>query len=228
VSHINWDDRGKAFAVWRTDESWNATEGKEWFGFRFNFVVETHLEAVKQVLTTHKLDNSQLKTLKRRVDALFPPMLETIFVDGRTNPMSLVEDKSLLNILQRPYKDRSSERVRDFNLAKERLGIIDNFVDISDWKSFCNQARSRSGELLLNNPKFIKMHEQYAQVAEQNLNKKVAQLKLRLKRQNEDSALAEELQIESALSTAILDGIHRPQIRLDSVGFIVVSGRNPL
>ncbi len=228
VSHINWDDRGKAFAVWRTDESWDATEGKEWFGFRFNFVVETHLEAVKQVLTTHKLDNSQLKTLKRRVDALFPPMLETIFVDGRSNPMSLVEDKSLLNILQRPYKDRNSDRARDFNLAKERLGIIDAFVDPSQWKNFCLQARSSSGELLLNHPQFIELHEQYAQIAEQKLNKKVQQLKLRLKRQNEDSVLAEELQIESALSTAILDGIRQPQIRLDSVGFIVISGHNPL
>ncbi|MDB9350080.1 protein DpdE [Nodularia spumigena] len=228
VSHINWDDRGKAFAVWRTDETWDAKEGKEWFGFRFNFVVETHLEAVKEVLTTHKLDNSQLKTLKRRVDALFPPMLETIFVDGRSNPMSLVEDKSLLNILQRPYKDRNTDRARDFNLAKERLGIIDAFVDASEWKNFCLQARSSSGELLLNHPKFIKLHEQYAQIAEQKLNKKVEQLKLRLKRQKDDSVLTEELQIETALSTAILDGIRQPQIRLDSVGFIVVSGRNTL
>jgi ATP-dependent helicase HepA len=228
VSYINWDDRGKAFALWRTDESWNATAGKEWFGFRCNYVVEANLEAVKQVLTTNKLDNYQYETLKRRVDALFPPLLETIFIDGRNHSISMVEDQSLLNILQRPYKDRKNDQYRDYNLAKERLGVIDTFVEPSQWKDFCYEARHRSRELLLEHRKFIKLYQQYAPVAKQKLNKKVQQLQLRLNRQNQDSALAEELKIEMALSAAILEGIHQPQIRLDSVGFIIVSGRNPL
>ncbi|MDH6057973.1 protein DpdE [Umezakia ovalisporum] len=228
VSYINWDDRGKAFALWRTDESWDATKGKEWFGFRFNYVVETHLANAKQVLTNHKLDSSHYKTLKRRVDAFFPPMLETIFVDARCHPMSLVEDELLLNILQRPYKDRSSDKSRDFNLAKERLGIIDAFVHATQWQNFCHQARSSSAELLLKNPEFMVLHEQYAQITEEKLNKKVEQLHLRLNWQNEDDALAAELQIESALRESILAGIRQPQIRLDSVGFMIVSGRNPL
>ncbi len=228
VSYINWDDRGKAFALWRTDESWNATGGKEWFGFRCNYVVEANLEAVKQVLTTNKLDNYQYETLKRRVDALFPPLLETIFIDCRNNSMSMVEDESLLNILQRPYKDRKNDQSRDYNLAKERLGVIDTFVEPSQWKDFCYEARHRSRELLLQHRKFIKLYQQSAPVAQQKLNKKVQQLQLRLNRQNQDSALAEELKIEMALSAAILEGIHQPQIRLDSVGFIIVSGRSPL
>ncbi|MEA5583475.1 protein DpdE [Nodularia harveyana UHCC-0300] len=228
VSHINWDDRGKAFALWRTDESWDATKGQEWFGFRFNYVVETNLEAVKQVLTTYKLDNSQNYTLKRRVDALFPPVLETIFIDGRNDSMSLVEDELLLKILQRPYKDRNSDKSKDYNLAKERLGIIDAFVVASNWKNFCHQARNSSSELLLKHPKFIALQKQSAQLAAEKLNKKVEQLNLRLNRQKDDSVLAQELQIETALNAAILEGIHQPQIRLDSVGFIIVSGQNPL
>lgn len=227
VSHINWDDRGKTFAVWRTDESWDATKGKEWFGFRFNYVVETNLEAVKEVLKTYTLDNSQSYTLKRRVDALFPPMLETIFIDGRNDSMSLVEDELLLKILQRPYKDRNSERSKDYNLAKERLGIIDTFVNPSDWQNFCHQGRKISSELLHKHPQFLSLQQEYVQMATEELNKKVEQLTLRLHRQKEDTALAQELEIENSLKTAILDGICQPQIRLDSVGFIVVSGRNP-
>ncbi|WP_414542381.1 protein DpdE [Nostoc sp. CCY0012] len=228
VSYINWDDRGKAFAVWRNDESWDAAPGKEWFGFRLNYLVETNLELAKKVLTTHQLDNSQAKILQRRVDGLFPPMITTIFIDGRSDVMSIVEDDLLLNILQRPYKDRNNDRCRDYNLAKERLGIIDNFVEPSNWKSFCHQVRSSSEKLLANRPDFINLHEQSAKVAEQKLSKRVEQLRLRLNRQPGDSALAEELQLETALSAAILEGIHQPQIRLDSVGFMIVSGRSPM
>lgn len=226
-SYINWDDRGKTFAVWRTDKSWDAIKGQEWFGFRFNYVVETNLEAVQEVLTSYKLDNSQYHTLKRRVDGLFSPMLKTIFIDGRHDAMTLVTDPTLLEILQKPYKDRSSDKSRDYNLAKDRLKIIDGFVDASHWKTFCHQARQTSTELLWQDSEFTELHKQYAQLAEQKLNKKVEQLQLRLKSQKDDSALAEELEIKTALSAAIIQGINQPQMRLDSVGFIILSGRNP-
>lgn len=227
VSYINWDDRGKAFALWRTDESWDATAGKEWFGFRCNYVVEANLEAVKHVLATKKLNNYPYETLKRRVDAVFPPVLQTIFIDCRNNSISMAEDQSLLNILQRPYKYRKNEQSRDYNLAKERLGVIDAFVKPDQWSDFCYRARNRSLELLLQHDKFMTSHQKYAQIAKEKLNKKLEELQLRLNRQNQDSALVEELQIEKALTPAILEGIHQPNIRLDSVGFIIVSGRNP-
>ncbi|MBR8833657.1 MAG: DEAD/DEAH box helicase family protein [Stigonema ocellatum SAG 48.90 = DSM 106950] len=228
LSYINWDDRGQAFAMWRTDTSWDAGEGMEWFGFRCNYIVEANLEIAKQVLIKYKLDNSKYKILQRRVDALFPPIMETIFIDGRYEPISIVEDEGLLNILQRPYKDRNSNQARDYNLAKERLGIIDDFVDASKWQNFCYQARKTSWELLSTRPDFMELCERYAKVAEKKLGNGIEQLRLRLNQQTWDRELAEELKIERALSAAILAGIQEPQIRLDSVGFIIVSGRSPM
>lgn len=229
VSYINWDDRGKAFALWRTDASWDDALGKEWFGFRLNYLVETNLESAKQILATYQLDNNaQFKILQRRVDALFPPSIKTIYVDSRDDSISNVEDELLLDILQRPYKDRSNDRCRDYNLAKERLTILDDFIESSDWRTFCYQARSSSAQLLVQRQDFITWQEQCVQVAEQKLTKKVEQLRLRLNRQPADVALAEELEIETALSAAILAGIRQPQIRLDSVGFMIVSGRSPM
>ncbi|MFH7024686.1 MAG: protein DpdE [Heteroscytonema crispum UTEX LB 1556] len=227
-SYIDWDDRGQAFALWRTDETWDSAEGKEWFGFRFNYVVETNLEIAKQVLIKYKLDSTQYTILKRRADALFPPIVETIFVDARKQPMSVVADEKLLNILQLPYKDKSSNQYWDYNLAKGRLGIIDDFVDANKWQDFCRQARSTSLELLSKRPEFRKLCEQLAKVGENKLGNRVEQLRLRMNLQTWDSALAKELDIESELSEALLEGIRHPQIRLDSVGFIVVSGRSPV
>jgi len=227
-NYIDWDDRGRAFALWRTDQSWDSSEGKEWFGFRFNYVVEANLEIARQVLTKSKLDDTKFKILKRRADALFPPVVETIFVDARNQPMNVVEHEKLLHILQLPYKDRNNNQYWDYNLAKGRLGIIDDFVNASQWQNFCYQARSTSLELLSQRPDFNDLCEQRAKVAEKKLGNRAEQLRLRLKRQTWDYALAEELNVESGLNEAILEGIRQPQIKLDSVGFIILSGRSPV
>ena len=59
------------------------------------------------------------------------------------------------------------------------------------------------------------------------------QLQLRLNRLSQseqllESVLADEISTETALSQAILAGIRRPHITLESVGFMVISGRPPL
>ncbi len=156
-------------------------------------------------------------------------MLETIFVDDQ---MCVVEDVALLNILQRPYKGKSGYP-RDYNLAKSRLSIIDNFVDPYQWSDFCRRARTTSESLLRDRSSFIELCERNAKIAEQKLGKRVEQLRLRLNRISEreqisDSVLGQELNIESALAAALLQGIRCPRIRLDSVGFIIVSGRSPV
>lgn len=233
ASYIHWDDRGQAFAIWRCDESRDAGEGMEWFGFRFNYIVEANLEIAQKVLTDLGIDNNKYKALKRRTDALLPPIIETIFMDARYEPMSIVEDEPLLNILQRPYKGKSSHPCRDYNLAKSRLPILNEFVDASNWQEFCHQARETSEILLRDRTFFISLCEQRARIADQKLGNRLDQLRLRLNRmaesaQTSHSLLAKEVNIETALSQAILEGIRHPRIKLDSVGFIVVSGRPPV
>ncbi|OUL31017.1 helicase [Nostoc sp. RF31YmG] len=225
LNYVEWDDRGQAFAIWRQDASWDTSKGKEWFGFQCNYLVEGNLKVADQILTGYQLDNLQYNIWKRRIDALFPPLIKTIFIDARSEVLCDVEDELLLNILQRPYsKDKYSKGAQDYNLAKERLEIIDNFVAANNWQNICYQVRDTSKQLLTERLDFIQLCEHYAQVAEQKLAHRVEQLRLRMNRQIGNSTLAEELKIETALSAAILKGIRQPEIKLDSVGFIVVSG----
>ncbi|MEG4802116.1 protein DpdE [Microcoleus sp. ARI1-B5] len=233
ASYIHWDDRGQAFAMWRCDRSWDAGEGMEWFGFRFNYVVETDLELAQQVLTDFELDRSRFVSVKRRADALFPPLVETIFIDARYEPMSIVEDEAVLKILQGSYKGKSSHPCRDYNLAKSRLSVLNEFVDESKWPDLCTQARETSEILLRDRTSFIELCEQRAKIADRKLGNRLDQLRLRLNRmaesaQTSHSLLAKEVNIETALSQAMLEGIRYPRTKLDSVGFIVVSGRPPV
>ncbi|MDZ8055480.1 MAG: protein DpdE [Aulosira sp. ZfuVER01] len=223
-SYIHWDDRGKAFAMWRVEETWNAGEGEEWYGFRFNYIIETNL-------TNYQGNNPKSKILQRLVDGLFPPIVESVFIDARNEPMCAVEDETLLNILHRPYKGKGG-KFRDYNLAKSRLSILDNFIESSNWSEFCYQAHRTSLELLSQRPEFIGLCENSATRAEQKLGKRLDQLRLRFNRltnQERFSApvLEQELNNETALNQVIIDGIRNPTIRLDSVGFIIVSGQHP-
>lgn len=223
-SYIHWDDRGQAFAMWRVEETWDAGEGEEWYGFRFNYVIETNLTNYTENFTKYKI-------LQRRVDGLFPPIVESVFVDARYEPMCAVEDETLLNILQRPYKGKGG-KCRDYNLAKSRLSLLDNFIESSNWQEFCYQARCTSLELLSQRPEFIALCENSATRAEQKLGKRLDQLRLRLNRLTNqerisNTVLKQELNNETELDQVIIKGIRHPAIRLDSVGFIIVSGRPP-
>jgi len=230
-SYIRWDDRGQAFAMWRHDESWDAAPGKEWFGFQFNYSIQTDVQPAEQVLQAQNIENYNLKALQRRADALFIPIFETVFVDARSEQMSLVEDAENLAILQRDYKGKGGPN-RDYNLSKNRTSLIDSFVDPLEWDDFCQKGRVVSEELLRGRSAFVEMCNSFAVTAAIQLENRVNQLQLRLNRLSKSeqllaSVLADEIKTESLLSEAVLAGIRRPHMTLESVGFIVISGRPP-
>ncbi|MEK0177989.1 protein DpdE [Microcoleus anatoxicus] len=231
-SYIRWDDRGQAFALWRHDESWDAEEGKEWFGLQFNYSIQTDLQPASQVLKAKNIENYNLKALQRRADALFLPVFETVFVDARNESMLLVEEEEILNILQRHYKGKGGPN-RDYNLSKNRTAMLDSFVDPLEWDDFCQRGRLRSEELLRGRSAFVEMCERSAVSAAIQLENRVNQLQLRLNRLSQseqllESVLADEISTESVLSQAVLAGIRQPSLTLESVGFIVISGRAPV
>ncbi len=233
ANYTHWDDRGQTFAMWRCDPSWEIEEGKEWFGFRFNYIVEADLEKLHQIFTKSRINHYKYEPLKRRVAALSSPFIETIFIDARQEAMSIVEEESVLKILQRSYKGKGSEPQRDYNLAKNRLPLIHDFIEANKWEDFCRQSRRNSERLLRDRTSFISQCEQRAQLAEQTLEHRVTQLRLRLDRltnqaQITPALLTQEIDREIAFNQVIIQGIRYPKIKLDSVGFIIISGRPPV
>lgn len=224
--YIHWDDRGQAFALWRHDKTWSVEEGMEWVGFRFDYIVEADLTLVSQVFEQYGANYASQVALKRRMDAIFPPVVETIFLDTR---MNVVKDQYLLNILQRPYSKRRKP-THDYSLSKVRMPIIDEFVSRDDWENLCRTSREQSTASLRNHPDFYDRCQHYATQAERQLGDRLEQLQLRLERQSQtniDVSLVQEIELERALKQVLVDGIRRPRIRPDSVGFYIVSGRSP-
>ena len=86
--------------------------------------------------------------------------------------------------------------------------------------------------MLCDRTSFSELCQQEAQVATLKLDNRLNQLQLRLNRVSQATAnsslLAEELTNNTTISQGLLQGIHRPRLKLDSVGFIIVSGRSPV
>ncbi|PAX53021.1 protein DpdE [Brunnivagina elsteri] len=224
-TYINWDDRGKTFAVWRVDENWDPAKGKEWYGFRFNYVVQANIDKYKK-------DAKNSKFLQRRVDGLFPPIVQSIFIDARCNPMRAVTNEAILNILQLHYKHKGGNN-RDYNLAKSRLSLIDEFIVPGKWQELCDRAGKMSLKLLTQQPYFRELCDKSTIYAGQKLDRRLDQLRLRLNRlqkqgQQVNALLEQELNNETELNKVIIEGIRNPSIKLDSVGFIILSGRHPI
>lgn len=226
--YVRWDDRGQAFAMWRHEQDWSSAEGSEWMGFRFNYVVEADLDEASQLLAGHGLSNASSQALSRRADALFPPFMETIHLD---TSMREVEDAALLKVLRRPYSKRSLP-TRDYSLDDNRLPVIERLVGADMWPILCREARDGSETLLRNRESFRSACERFASAAEREIARRIDQLRLRSDRQagygvSNNPSLSRDLLVEQSLITALAKGIRNPRLRLDSVGFIVVSGSVP-
>jgi ATP-dependent helicase HepA len=225
AAYLRWDDRGQAFALWRQVPSWPSEPGAEWVGFRFNYVIEADVLGAGRVLAEGS-GTADISALRRRADAWFPPRAWTTFIDGDGKA---VRDPSLLAILEAPYNPLR-EQGRDTNLAKEKVAVIGSCVDLERWPGLCREAREASRGLLLESQEFRETCERSAAQAESELNIRVEQLRLRTAHEGLGGTAAvpsdDDWAAERRLGDALIAGIRCPHVRLDSVGFLIVSGRN--
>jgi ATP-dependent helicase HepA len=219
ASYLDWDDRGKAFAMWRKDSQWDSSEGGEWVGFRFDYRIEIDAREIRAVLGRFSSLKMNKPALQRRGDALFPPFLETLFLDRNGQP---VEEESLGKILKRRYKGKGSGD-RDYNLAKERLPILDRFVAPQQWRSLCLNARETSEQILRESPRFTECCRTRTESAKRLLDTRIHQWQCRGDRFDDTN----ELELEIALREVFLAALASPRVQLDAVGFIILSGRSP-
>lgn len=217
--YIRWDDRGQVFAIWRHMDIWNS-EDTEWAGFRFDYIVEADVANAVNKLPQAQRRNPAV--LRRRSDAYFPPKFITVFIGL---DLEEVTDEELLKTLNLPF-DKSI----DTNLTKHRLQIIDQLIDPSLWPGLCRQARDKSEQIINENADFITWCKKCSDNARQGLDQRVTQLKLRTEQEKQlmsanRTVSEKDVEIERALCEVLVEGIEKPRVAIDSVGFICLSGR---
>jgi ATP-dependent helicase HepA len=218
---LRWDDRGTAFATWRQTDAWPAAEHGPWLGFKLAYIVAGDCDGA---VVRAGLNPQVTPVLRRRLDGLFAPRLQVLYVDLAFQE---VVDPRLLGLLELGYYTGSEAAHRDFNLGSRQEALF-SVVDPGRWAKLCDRARIVSEQLLRNSREFQTQVERTVHRAEEEL----GELNERLRRRatavlsetgSPDPWIAEEIQ----LNEAILQVAGSPHIQLDSIGFFVLTDQPP-
>ncbi|MFO7567825.1 MAG: protein DpdE [Enhygromyxa sp.] len=213
----DWEDRGRAYACWRVipqyEQRFNGAGPEDLF-FRFDFVVKPDVQAVAEHA---KRAGLSFGAVTRRAEEAFAPVFSTIWVDVDGDQ---VRNTELLKELSRPYGKH------DTNLRDSRWAKVDDLGLVANWSRVCEQAEAAARRHL---DQAIGLAEAVASAVrhvEERARRNALLLEARLAvsqtRTNERNALEVERKFTECLRMAIKD----PQVRLDSVGALFVSGHN--
>lgn len=224
-NYVQWDDRGRAYAIWRHEQSFSAAEGSEWLGFKLHYVIEADTERIRDVVDSSNLPSHAWRSIQRRADALLPPQLEVLYFDAQGQE---VTDPVLLSCLKRPFR-RVRDGGTDTNLHKNRLCILDSLIAPGHWDWACRTVRSVSEASLRQRQSFIDRVAAAASEATRQAEAEVALLAARAAATRDLVADVTEDSTDSAIQRAVARALHeavsKPTVRLDSVGFIALGGR---
>ena len=192
VDYFEWDDRGRAYAIWRTSRQWNLLDQEDALFFRFEFVVEADASRLAPA------GNAPAQAaLQRRADSAFPPQFVTVCTDARGH---VVDNEGVRSLLE-AEPQRQQDGGADTNIKGDRLPVLDAFIKPKRWADRCDSARDAARKALLGTDA-VQTRQQRA------LNQVDAQ------------ALRSDANTE-----ALHSSIAQPNVHLDSVGVIVLSGQ---
>jgi len=213
ADYFSWDDRGRTYALWRESEAWAAAEQDDRLFFRFDFVVEADPEPAREALAD---TGARPEALQHRLNGYFPPTFETVFVDRDGQP---VTQDGLLKLLEAEPR-RKQKGGPDRNVKGDRLPILDAFVDPDAWPERCQMARDAAAEALREHADLQSRCDDALQRVQQAADERQERIQAR-----SDISTETEAEHHQRITDALRAGIDRPNVRLDSVGVVILSGR---
>jgi ATP-dependent helicase HepA len=214
------DDRGQVFAMWRQLSGWSSEPGQEWLGFRFDFAIEADAVPVVESLRRSVDLRVSANAVQRLLDGLFPPRIEAMLVNSAGAP---VEDPRLREALLRDYC-KLSKGGSDVNLDAERRHILEGVVGAQNWPNMCQQARREAERLVREDPKLLlECQDRFVRACRLHA-ERLAAVRVRA---SGTVGTHGDVDLEERLSNLVPVAVLQPNVRLDAVGFFIVSGRPP-
>lgn len=216
------DDRGRAFAVWRVDRTYEPQDasGADLF-FRFDFVVHAQPMVASEVDTPE--DETLRQVLERRAGRFLPPLFIRIWISGGGRVLDRHPD-----ILDAPYHDSWQGTRRDFNLNPKRWRELPMPVRtgwMRDWPALCRQRREQAEVAVAELPAYQERQRTALAACDREAHTAEAQSAARLARsvgaarERELADLAREQEIYERLR----QGLRSPAVHLDVVGAFFLS-----
>ncbi|MCE9533243.1 MAG: hypothetical protein K8T89_19265 [Planctomycetes bacterium] len=220
--YVRWDDRGLCFALWKHRPNQPAAKSAE-LAFRFDFLVETDIIPAREILK--KKPNLTTESIRRQSDELFPPIMQTIWLGADMKPIT---DAKKLAIFAEPY-NKGQGGGRDYNVNHERWAVLDKDYPAAKWVLLCEKARDAAEAALRTQLGLKELTKEKADLAARAAAIRLAQRQSRIAflapAQRKEEKL--ELKVDEAISAALEKGIRKPAIRLDAIGAVFVSKKDP-
>lgn len=228
ADYINWDDRGKTFAMWRYAPEFRLHSDLVFF--QLDYILEADLSHVKEILNSYNWGSDAERALSRRADAWLKPEYRLIYIDVDSQ---ITEDPKIIEILRKPYRSFDNGG-SDFNLNKQRQWALSNIISLDRWTELCLNVRNLAEETIRRDNSFREYCEKSAESAKRDLDRRMEQLRRGLIYRtgvdlaktpgcNIDLVIEEERRVYEGL----ILGIRKPTVKLDAVGVIVLSSMNP-
>ncbi len=222
------DDRGRAFGMWRWLPSWALAEAVV---YRFDYAIEAKPLEVPS-LTDARSELAALPasygldrlSLSRRADGIFPPLIVTVWMDGKGKELT---SKVYLDALTAPYAKPGAGPGGDYALNRDRIESAYAIVPAEEWASGWRKSEKAAQHLVRGSAETQTAIERAAAIAEQDAATRLSQLRLRAARSAgaEMRILNEEIHREEVVARALSAAIATPSLRLDSTGLVVISGQ---
>jgi ATP-dependent helicase HepA len=216
-NYFEWDDRGRAYAIWRQSDKWEMLGQEDRLYFRFEFVLQANVSA------EDVNDAGMRAALQRRADATFPPRFKTVVTERDGTPVTNDQLKKL--VTERP--ERVQYGGTDVNVKDDRLPLLDRFVDRLDWPDYCQRARETAEEALRASDEVVRQRDDALRSAGTDSSDRIERLRLRSGgnvTNREQNAYEERIREERRIADILRRGIETPSVRLDSVGAVILSG----
>jgi hypothetical protein len=211
-----WDDRGIAYATWRVEPQWEGLSR----AFRLVWVVEPALMTDTPVYAPQRGSE-----IARRAESLLPPFAVEQYLDESGQAIG---HPALLAVLARPYNpQRTAQGQFDLNLGS-RPDALREAIDWGRFVARSEEITQRCRQSLEQIPAVAARLSAAADACELDLTKALNLLNVR-------RALAEKfpdrierpLPQEEADLDILRSAVASPNIRLDEIGFLVVSPTAP-
>ena len=206
--YTRWDDRGSAFATWRKHSGWSG-------GGRMAFRICLIAEPGPPEDNLLRPDPRQL-AIARRAQQFFSPAYATLHVETSGE---LITDQKLNEILALPYsKDQVADRVWiDVNLSS-RPEVFSRAIDPGQFAEICRAVGQSAVSKYVGSDAFKEKSKQAVAAAQADLERRSAGLARR-------AAAGETTADDLANADAVLEAVSHPSVRIDAVGFFVLTGR---
>lgn len=223
VADFLWhDDRGRAWGLWRHIPGWKEPE-HPWF--RFDYHVEASSEALVEMVTLLE-PGAETASITRRLDGFLPPIVVSLWLDANGKEPG----DNLQRILEAPYdKWRNATEGRDYNLSRRRIDWVYDLIPLKEWSGTWRLIEKTAASLVESRTGVLEAVATATSQAERLLDVRIRQLQLRLERvqDTERRSLAKEIRLEQAIKDAMIEELRVPEVRLDSVGVVIVSSEIP-